>query len=374
METVARVLGRHRTPGARFGAALAVVGLLTLAAPARSTASVQILNDRLTAQNQLANAQTWAEAAGKITFPTSLQNDTVVALTASPQRPCPAHPPTGVRTNPGLGVDAESIPVLADGDQEIFILSPTRQQVSGQATRLCAYLMRAGVVQARGSRRLTAALANPPSPRPKHGGAGGGDRITASGVLALVVVVLAGIGVVSTLRKLGRRKRHRGQPGAQATAAHPVSASREDTSGRNGATRAGSKASAPAPAATDRSDVTRVLRRVTFSKHAIERFADRADIPLTSYRQVELLIRDLLEEEGEVKTERPFWSQSTNTADLYLQAGEWMLFVLRRNSWLPWPWSGYTCVTTVNGRDDKTWENALRRGYIHMPPGAASLD
>ena len=72
-----------------------------------------------------------------------------------------------------------------------------------------------------------------------------------------------------------------------------------------------------------------MLRRVTFSKHAIERFADRAHIPLTSYREVELLIRDLLEEEGEVKTERPFWSQSSNTADLYLQAGEWMLFVLR---------------------------------------------
>ena len=374
METVARVLGRHRMPGARFGAALAVVGLLTLAAPARSTASVQILNDRLTAQNELANAQTWAEAAGETTFPTSLQNDTVVALTASPQRPGPAHPPTGVRTNPGLGVDAESIPVLADGDEEIFILSPTRQQVSGQATRLCAYLMQGGVVQARGSRRLTVALANPPSPRPKHGGAGGGDRLTASGVLALIVVVLAGIGVVSTLRKLGRRKRHRGQPGAEATAGHPASASGEDTTGRNGATRAGPKASAPAPAATDRSDVRRVLRRVTFSKHAIERFADRADIPLTSYRKVELLIRELLAEEGEVRTERPFWSQSSNTADLYLQAGEWMLFVLERNSWLPWPWSGYTCVTAVNGRDDKTWENALQRGYIHTPPGAASLD
>ena len=349
METVARVLGRHRMPGARFGAALAVVGLLTLAAPARSTASVQILNDRLTAQNELANAQTWAEVAGEITFPTSLQNDTVVALTASPQRPCPAHPPTGVQTNPGLGVDAESIPVLADGDQEIFILSPTRQQVRGQATRLCAYLTRAGVVQARGSRRLTAALANPPRPRPKHGSAGGGDRITASGVLALVVVVLAGIGVVSTLRKLGRRKRRSGQPDAQPSAGHTASASGEDTSGKNGATRAGPKASAPALPATDRSDVRRVLRRVTFSKHAIERFADRADIPLTSYREVELLIRDLLEEEGEVKTQRPFWSQSSNTADLYLQAGEWMLFVLERNSWLSWPRSGYTCVTAVNG-------------------------
>ena len=174
--------------------------------------------------------------------------------------------------------------------------------------------MRAGAVKARGSRRLTVALANPPSPRPKHGGAGGGDRLTASGVLALVVVVLAGIGVVSTLRKLGRRKRRRGQPRAQATAGHPASASGEDTSGRNGATRAGLKASAPAPGAPDRYDVRRVLRRVTFSKHAIERFVDRADIPLTSYRQVDLLIRDLLEEEGEVKTERPLWSQSTNTA------------------------------------------------------------
>jgi hypothetical protein len=71
------------------------------------------------------NALTWAEVGGIITFPTSLQGDTVVALTAPPQRPCPSQPSAGVQTNSGPGVDAESMPVLADGDQEEFMLTPT---------------------------------------------------------------------------------------------------------------------------------------------------------------------------------------------------------------------------------------------------------
>ena len=227
------------------------------------------------------------------------------------------------------------------------MLTPTRREVSGQTTRLCAYLLRGGILEACGSRRLGVALANPPKPRPKHAG-GGGNRLTASGALALVLLALAGIGVVSTLRKLGRRKRRGGSersapPGAQSTAPpppRPATASGGDTatsarprggrqtptpaSGnghaatnrRNGATRAGLRDSGPAPAATDRSDIRRVLRRVTFSRHAIEQFATRAGVPLTSYGHVELLIRELLRHEGKVTTERPFWSHSSNTADL----------------------------------------------------------
>ena len=66
-------------------------------------------------------------------------------------------------------------------------------------------------------------------------------------------------------------------------------------------------------------------------------------------------------------TERPRWARSHNTAVLYLQAGEWMLFILepdRRRA------DDYTCVTVVNGPKDNDWEHALARGYIHTPPPA----
>ena len=115
----------------------------------------------------------------------------------------------------------------------------------------------------------------------------------------------------------------------------------------------------------------RVLAHVRFTKHAIEQFATRVGVPLTSYSHVERLIRELLRHEGRVTTERPFWSRSSDMADLYLQAGDWMLFILLRDRWLPWR---YTCVTAVNGPQENTWEHALRRGYIHTPPGAPGLN
>ena len=94
-------------------------------------------------------------------------------------------------------------------------------------------------------------------------------------------------------------------------------------------------------------------------------------MPLTSYGHVELLIRELLRHEGKVTTERPFWSRSSNIADLYLRAGDWVLFILLRDRWLPWR---YTCVTAVNGPQENTWDNALRRGYINRPPGTPGLN
>ena len=118
--------------------------MLTLIVAAAAAAPARILNDPLSAQAELVNAQTWAEVAGSITFASSVQGDTVVALTGSPRRRCAQQPPAGIRSNPGPGADAESMPVLADGDDEFFVLTPTRREVIGQATRLCAYLLRRG--------------------------------------------------------------------------------------------------------------------------------------------------------------------------------------------------------------------------------------
>lgn len=58
---------------ARCGALLAPATTLALAAPARSTASVQIVGDPLTAQTALVDAATWAEVAGQITFSSARQ-------------------------------------------------------------------------------------------------------------------------------------------------------------------------------------------------------------------------------------------------------------------------------------------------------------
>ena len=123
--------------------------------------------------------------------------------------------------------------------------------------------------------------------------------------------------------------------------------------------------------APDRRDVVRVLAHVRFTKHAIEQFATRAGVPLTGYGHVERLIRELLRNEGKVTTARPFWSRPSSIADLYLQAGNWMRFILLQDRWLPWR---YTCVTAVNGPQENTSENALRRGYIQTPPGARGLN
>lgn len=284
---------------------------------------------------------------GQITFSTAVQSDTVVALTAPPQRACPTRPPAGVQANPGYGFDAESALVLSDGASVEFALTPRRSDVSGRLTRLCAYLLRNGVVGARGSRRLDVSLA-PPVRRSGH---------SAGSVVAGVVVVLTVVGMVAAvawrLQRLPAPREPRPGGGApqharSVPAAGPFSRAGEFESSGD-----------------VRDEVAVVLARVGFSRHALERFAARAGIPLTGYDTIEMLVRDLLAREGKVTTQRPVWSRSSNTADLYLQAGEWMLFILRRDRWLPWR---YYCVTAVNGPEGNTWETALRRGYIHTPP------
>lgn len=114
-----------------------------------------------------------------------------------------------------------------------------------------------------------------------------------------------------------------------------------------------------------------VLSRVGFTDHAIERFSARAGLATTSRRVVEPLIRDLLLQEGLVVAERPHWARSRNTADLYLQLGEWMLFIGCRQ---PSRLAHYTIVTVVNGPDGTTWRQAVRRGYVFTPPPPLILD
>lgn len=108
------------------GALLAVVATLALIAPARAAASVQIVGEPLSAETAQVDAATWAEVSGQITFSSARQGDTIVALSAPPQHPCPPQPPAAVQANPGPGANAESLPVFADGEGENFALTPSR--------------------------------------------------------------------------------------------------------------------------------------------------------------------------------------------------------------------------------------------------------
>jgi hypothetical protein len=108
-----------------------------------------------------------------------------------------------------------------------------------------------------------------------------------------------------------------------------------------------------------------VLSRIGVTDHAIERFAARAGL-LTAERQVvEPIMRELLLREGRVVTQRPPWARSRNTADLYLQLGDWMLLIGCRDEHRP---GGYAIVTAVNGPREGSWMRALRRGNISTPP------
>ena len=79
--------------------------------------------------------------------------------------------------------------------------------------------------------------------------------------------------------------------------------------------------------------VPELLEQIGFTDHALTRFASRAGMATSSRAVVEPIVRDLLLQEGLVVGARPHWAHSRDTADLYLQLGEWMLFIgCRRNS------------------------------------------
>lgn len=108
-----------------------------------------------------------------------------------------------------------------------------------------------------------------------------------------------------------------------------------------------------------------LLDRLGFTNHAIERFATRAGLGSTKRQVVEPIVRGLLLCEGRVVADRPRWARSRNKADIYVQLGEWMLFIGCHDSQRE---GAYAIVTVVNGPSDNTWRTAHRRGYVSTPP------
>lgn len=103
---------------------------------------------------------------------------------------------------------------------------------------------------------------------------------------------------------------------------------------------------------------------IGFTNHALERFAARAGIGTSSWREVEAILRDLLSQEGRVVDERPHWARSQNTADAYIQVGEWLLLICRHDELRR---GAVSVVTIVNGPEGNTWQRALEMGYIATP-------
>jgi hypothetical protein len=108
-----------------------------------------------------------------------------------------------------------------------------------------------------------------------------------------------------------------------------------------------------------------LMNRLGFTNHAIKRFAARAGLDSTNRDVVEPIVRGLLVREGRVVAARPRWAQSRNTADIYLQLGEWMLFIGCHDTQRA---GAYAIVTVVNGPSDNNWRAAHRRGYVSTPP------
>jgi len=101
-----------------------------------------------------------------------------------------------------------------------------------------------------------------------------------------------------------------------------------------------------------------------FTSHALERFSQRAGIGASSWQEIEVILRDLLYQEGRVVQERPRWARSRNTADVYIQVGEWLLLICRHDELRR---GAVSVVTIVNGPEENTWQRALELGYIATP-------
>jgi hypothetical protein len=109
----------------------------------------------------------------------------------------------------------------------------------------------------------------------------------------------------------------------------------------------------------------RLLGCLGFTDHAVERFAQRAGLPAAGRGRLEPLMRELLAREGRIVPERPRWARSRNEADLYLQVGEWLLFVCRASRRRL---GDLDVVTVVNGPQGTTWRRAHERGLVKTPP------
>lgn len=110
----------------------------------------------------------------------------------------------------------------------------------------------------------------------------------------------------------------------------------------------------------------KVIGRLGYTDHALIRFGERAGLDARDRATLERLLRELVSAEGRVVGRRPRWARSRNTADAYVQVGDWLLLICRHDIRRP----GSLTVVTVVG-EGATWERAAERGLVHTPPPVA---
>ena len=106
-----------------------------------------------------------------------------------------------------------------------------------------------------------------------------------------------------------------------------------------------------------------LLSTIGVTRHALERFVDRAVPGPGAAGDEEAILRDCMLLEGRVTYERPRWSKSSNEADWYVQVGEFLLCIVVWDS----HYARWAVPTVVNGASWKTWTAALERGWTQIP-------
>ncbi|MGE4426524.1 MAG: hypothetical protein AB7G37_08750 [Solirubrobacteraceae bacterium] len=105
-------------------------------------------------------------------------------------------------------------------------------------------------------------------------------------------------------------------------------------------------------------------RPLGFTDHALERFAERGGLPGRDRATLRRDLAELVAIDGRFVRRRPGWAPSRNTADAYVQVGNWLLLICVTDRRDP---GRLTVTTVITGRDQLTWDRAYRQGYVRVP-------
>jgi len=108
-------------------------------------------------------------------------------------------------------------------------------------------------------------------------------------------------------------------------------------------------------------------RSIDPTRHALERFAERAAPPAVDDAYLRWALRDLAVAEGWISDTPPAWSRLAHTARLYLVIGRFLCLPLQPNL-NRWRTGVFEPTTTVAEYTDVGWEQALELGCVRLPP------
>lgn len=101
------------------------------------------------------------------------------------------------------------------------------------------------------------------------------------------------------------------------------------------------------------------------TRHALERFAERAAPPATDDSYLRWALRDLAIAEGRISDAPPAWSRLAHSARLYLVIGRFLCLPLKPHRWQA---GAFEPTTAVIEYTDVGWKEALELGCVRLPP------